>query len=102
MLIRIDNLPFLLFLLTEIVVALSLGVYLCARGRDRLPADRISLLLCPVAVVVSLTLAVGKIAQAPDHDWNGARLIPVVGLWYGAEMYVGPDGPGAILNTIYP
>ena len=100
--IRIENLPYLLILLTEVVVALGLGASLCVKGRDRLPAERLSRLLCPVAVLVTLTVAANKIAQAPDHDWNGARLVPVVGLWYGAKMYVGPDGPGAIMNTIYP
>jgi hypothetical protein len=100
--IRIENLPYLLILLTEVVAALSIGATLCVRGRDRLPAERLSLFLCPIAVLMTLTFVVHKIAESPDHEWNGARLAPVVGLWYGAEMYVGPDGPGAIMNTIYP
>jgi hypothetical protein len=102
MLINFDHLPYLGFFLTEIVVALAIGAYLFSRSQDRLPAERLSLLLGPVAIVVSLTLAVDGINSALLNPWSGARMFPAIGLLYGAPMYVGPDGPGAIMNTIYP
>ena len=78
------------------------GAYLFARARTRLPAERVSLLICPVAIFVTLALLAIKIEQSPYDDWNAGRLAPVMGLLSGAKLFVGRDGPGAVMNTIYP
>lgn len=102
MMINYDHLPYLGFLLAEIAVSLLVGAILFFRCSNRLPAERLSLLIAPAAIVVSLTLAAFHINSATDNPWSGARMIPAIGLFHGAKMYVGPDGPGAIMNTIYP
>ena len=100
--IDMDHLPFLALFLAGIAFASVLGAYLVARSRSRLPAGRLALMLCPAAVFITLALTSIKVVQTLDNDWNAARLAPAVALLSGSRLYVGPDGPGAVLHTIYP
>ena len=100
--IDLDHLPYLGYFLAGLAVALGFGAYLSARSRARLPSERFSLLLCPAAAFLTLSVAVNTIVQMPIFDWNSGRLAPAVGLWYGAKLYVSPTGPGAVMDTIYP
>ena len=102
MFIDVARLPYLGFFLAEIAIALAVGAFLHASARGCPPAERLSLLLCPAAVAVCLTLAAHEINQTTLNHWSGGRMFPAIGLLYSAEMYVGRDGPGAIMNTIYP
>jgi hypothetical protein len=100
--IDMDHLPYLAWFLAGLVVALTIGAYLSARSRARLPVERLALMLCPAAVYITLVLASIRVVQAPENDWNAARLAPAVALLSGAKLYVGPGGPGAVMNTNHP
>ena len=100
--IDMDHLPYLAWFLAGVVVAMALGVYLSVRSRARMLIERLALLLCPAAVYITLVLASIRVVQAPDNDWNAARLAPAVALLSGVKLYVGPGDPGAAMNTNHP
>ena len=97
-----DHVPYLRYFLAGLAVALVVGAGLFARGRSRPSVERLALFLCPAAAYLSLTLAALKVVQAPDNDWEAARLAPAVGLLSGAKIYVGPGGAGALMGTTSP
>ena len=84
--IDLDHVPYLRYFLAGLVIALAAGAGLFARGRSRHPVNRLALFLCPAAVYLTLALAALGVAQAPDNDWEAARLAPSVALLSGAKM----------------
>ena len=94
--------PYLWYYLAALVVAQAFGAYLFAWSQTRSPIERLTVLLCPSVGFVMLTLAAFKVIQAPENDWEAARLAPTVAFLSGAKLYVGPGGSGALMNTIYP
>jgi hypothetical protein len=96
------QLPYLWYFLAGLVVALAFGNYLFARSQTRSGVERLTLLLCPPVVFVTLALAAFKVVQAPENDWEAARLAPTIALLSGTKLYVGPGGSGVLMNTIHP
>jgi hypothetical protein len=65
----------------------------------RSPA-RVILAVLPLALVGLGARAAQSVLSAPNQDWAGARLSPLIGMRFGYAMYYGAsDGP--VLNTIY-
>ena len=77
------------------------GLFIGWKARRRPLLERVALATLPASGFVVLTSAVLIGLKAPEIHWNGCRLAPSMGLWYGAKLYRGPTS-GPVLNTIYP
>lgn len=56
--------------------------------------------LTPLALLAVAARIAQHVLHAPDFDWAGARLAPLVSLRFGYHLYYGA-GDGPVLNTIY-
>ena len=56
--------------------------------------------LTPLAILAVSARIAQTVLNAPNLDWAGARLAPLVSLRFGYHLYYGA-GDGPVLNTIY-
>jgi hypothetical protein len=77
---------------------LSGALALRLRAWRSLPALLLALL--PLAMVGVGGRVAQTVLNAPNFDWAGARLAPLVSLGYGYHLYY-PAADGPVLNTIY-
>jgi hypothetical protein len=92
---------YLLGLLAGLTAAIIVGIGLAWKQRTQPLFDRFALAILPASAYVVACTAFLNAWKAVENPWNGARLAPAVGLWYGERLYSGPSS-GAVLNTIYP
>ena len=93
----------LIVLVAIVAIAVAMAIHAFRRS-ERAFVESFGLALLPVIFLLTLLLFASHIAQSlslePIYLWAAARLAPLVGLFYGYDLYYGiADGP--ILNTIY-
>lgn len=91
-------------LLVVLVGAVLVGIYIYYKKRQLPFLERLAEASLPVFTLLTLLLLLSfvvlNISSEGIYLWSAARLTPLIGLFYGYDLYYG-SGNGPLLDTIY-